>query len=150
MIKKWLIIFGLIIVSIVLVVFFKGRTDKGYDYKESDSGFTYSEDEGSLKVSYTKNPDFGINVYPNSTPVEENSSANVELVGQNMVVGSYKTSDSEDEVVNYFIKQIPNSKSGEIIDFQGKNATIISASDSSTAVMVKRDGIETTIVIIKI
>lgn len=150
MIKKWLIIFGLIIISVFLVIFFKDRADKGYDFKESDSGFRYSEDVGSVGVNYTKNPDFGIAIYPNSVPIDDNSSATVELNEQDMVVGSYKTSDSEADVVRFFIGQIPNSKSGEITDFQGQTAKIISSSDSSVSVMVKSDGIETTIVIIKI
>ena len=152
----------LIIVIVILAVlvggyfvyqYFWGSGAKKITTEQSADGFKISSGNQSLEAQYIADPlnyNFGVGVYPGSTASSEQKPAVYAEDSQKLTVGTFKTGDSVEKVVDYYKKQFgAGAIAGKYI-YQGVTYNVVKSSNNEGPIVnIFSEDNQTTLMIVK-
>lgn len=148
--RKWVVIGIILILLIGGVIVYKyfTPTSEVDQFSSDDKGFSYSGKMGDLQVGYTDpaSSDFGVPVYPGAKAVSENSTGEVTISGQKFLMGSFTSSDSKQNIISYYQKQIEGAITGTL---EKDNPETVIKSPNGPSVSVSTKNSISYIVIVK-
>jgi len=152
----------LIIVIVVLAVliggyliyhFYWGSGAKKISTEQSADGFKISSGNQSLEAQYISDPlnyNFGIGVYPSASASSEQKPAIYSEDSQKLTVGTFKTADSIDQVVDYYKEQFGSGAIAGKYIYQGVTYNVVKSSNNEGPIVnIFSEDNQTTLMIVK-